>query len=782
VTQPGGDIQDLLRQLGVEALLREVESAGLKLHGRRMQCPWSQHSEPEARPAVVTELDSHVPGIYCHVCKDSGDLVDLLQQTRSISREAALAHVSTLKPPQRAPQLRVVSRPPEEEEGKLSPAEVSQLWGLLADDSPEGREYLRGLALEPVVDDALVRFAGTDDSTPREVVSHARRGYRLALQLSDVFGNPRGIQLLRITSAPRSETEVVSVKGSSTVRAFFGETAAVRFAPVVVVAQGARDWLAASLWAAGSGAAIIGAVGHSSLRRLATELQAAGVEVRGKVFALLEHNDKPKEESHREFTALKMLLSERGALCVEVKTPDEYATVSDWWKASPDRKWPPPAVAAEFEGLPGSDEEPKTVLAPGSALPTQKLHTTEKYAQNFSTLMALLDDPVSRSVALGTREEVSFSLMTHEIFVGGRAVNDDDFSTVRLNLEKYSRSTDGKPLQFQKPDIIAALRLLARRNSLHPLREYVSSLAWDGKHRLEVDFPRVLGHEAGGFDARILRRWAVSAVARAMQPGCKVDTVLILKGDGGVGKTKFFEALGGAWYSGSDVVPGDKDGKLVMRKFWMIEWGELDEMKRSRSMHATRRFLSLRRDDFREPYGRDIVSSDRHCVIVGTTNEQAIFQQMEGGHRRFWPIEVLAGAIDLRWLKANRDQLFAEALAIYREGLTCPDCADDADEHCAKHRWFLTPDEEAQLRARHENFEEDPHPWFDVLADWIESTNPTSLTTAQILQQGVDQKVEHFKPPNNNQIADLMKRLGWKKSREKGTRGRRFWVREEGLL
>src|SRR5260370_14381401 len=56
----------------------------------------------------------------------------------------------------------------------------------------------------------------------------------------------------------------------------------------------------------------------------------------------------------------------------------------------------------------------------------------------------------------------------------------------------------------------------------------------------------------------------------------------------------------------------------------------------------------------------------RSVVFVGTTNDWG-WHRDESGGRRFWPIKC-RGPVDIEWLQANREQLFAEAYDRYRRG------------------------------------------------------------------------------------------------------------------
>jgi predicted P-loop ATPase len=231
----------------------------------------------------------------------------------------------------------------------------------------------------------------------------------------------------------------------------------------------------------------------------------------------------------------------------------------------------------------------------------------------------------------------------------------------------------------------------------------------------------------------------IAAVARAMRPGCKVDDVLVLIGEQGVGKSTFFDVLAGEWFTDTPVNIGDKDGKLVMRKAWIVEWAELESMRRAKDQEAIKGFLSAKVDLFRKPYGRDVVEAPRHCVIVGTTNNRE-FLHDPSGNRRFWPLEV-KNRIDVEWLRANRSQLWAEAVALFRSG----------------EQWFLTHEENEQLReVQREHEHRDV--WADPIADYLHSQGLLDeVTTTHLLKEAVGVDVDKMSDRDSKRVAAIMK-------------------------
>jgi hypothetical protein len=758
------EIPELLRRLGEDALLREAEAAGLSPKGRRIRCPFEgcTHKGKDRERDAQVYAGGH-PRIFCYACEGRGDLVDLVQLTRGLSKAEAIAHLTgqPAPPPARAP-LQLVQPPVQDEPDRLSPNEVKRLWEAMAREDAAGQGYLEGRSLGDAVARGLVRFA-TERHADASVKSQGKRGYRAAVLLSDVVGNPRGVQL-RLVREPRAkEPKIVSIKGSVTSRAFFGDPGAIEAAPIVAVAEGLADTLALASWVGSSNVAVVGAAGKQFLPKLAEELEAANIPLEGKLFALFPQNDRPKNHSRREFVRLSQLLAKRGAHVVLVQTDAEFKDLAEWLHARPDIEWPPPELAKAFAPEPTdtTPAENKLELAEGCAVAIPAQVRAEYYAQDFTTLCALLDDPVHREAVMG-RGEISFCEMTSMVRMNGRTLTEIDLAAIRLGLESQGRSTDGKPLKFGIEDIAMALQLIARRRTVHPVRDWLKSLKWDGVRRIDTELADALGHSESSLASVLLRRWMISAVARAMKPGCKVDTALVLVGPQGAGKSSFFAALGGEWFTDSPVRVDDKDGKMVMRRTWIVEWAELDSMRRARDQEAIKAFLSSRVDHFRKPYGRDVQEVPRACVIVGTTNHRE-FLHDPTGNRRFWPIEV--SRIEVPWVRLNREQLFAEARELYESG----------------ERWWLDAEEEAELVDQsREHVVHDA--WLDPLADWLRSQRALSeVTTGHALANAIGKPAGQWTRADENRVGILLRELGWDRTRRR-VEGRIRWVYVRGGL
>lgn len=749
-----GDIPELLRQHGKEAIFALAESAGLR-KGNRLRCPFKGCNDQKDRPdnVYVYAAGNGVFKVKCYRCGGGGDLLDLLEAVHSWSKAEAIAHLRGVKLAPR-PALRVVPDPRLDAPDKLKPAEVRRLWDSLAVDDELGRGYLEGRGIEA---SPFVRFA-TDASKEKLVRPHPSNGRRVAMLLSDVVGNPRGIQVRLAREAKAKESKQKYVTGSNGRGAFFGQPELIEAAPLVLVAEGMCDTLALFQWAGGAGV-VVGAPGKGALASLAEELKASGIPVDGKVFVLFPQNDRPKNESRREFVRLAQLLSAEGAHPVLCATPAEWKDVAAWRCGQSDVEWPPAELARALgqPDEPGADAE---LVRPSGAAIAVPLHfTSERYGQDLSTLLTLLDDPVHREAIMG-HGELRLSDMAGEVYLGEKPFGRGDVTAVRYGLEQQGRSLEGKPLKFGKKEVEEALFLLASRRHFHPLTQWASGLKWTGKQLLDVELPVAFGQEPGGFTALLLRKWFMGAAARALQPGCKMDTMLVLVGPQGAGKSRFCRALGGPYFTDAKVDPDDDNGKRVMRGAWIIEWGELSSFRRARSLEEIKEHLSKQDDSYRPLYVEEMLKAPRHCAFCGTTNTREYWSDPSGA-RRFFTVEVTS--IDVAWVQLHREQLVAEAVAAVRSG----------EQH------WLTKAQEEQL-VEHNAAYQIEDDWEHLVDEWL-ADHPQwcETTTAQVLENVIKKPAGQWTAADHNRVGAVLHGKKWRLSRprtEDGGRAR-VWLR-----
>jgi putative DNA primase/helicase len=226
---------------------------------------------------------------------------------------------------------------------------------------------------------------------------------------------------------------------------------------------------------------------------------------------------------------------------------------------------------------------------------------------------------------------------------------------------------------------------IAQRSEFHPVRIYLDEAAkrWDGTTRIDHWLIDCFGAKD---DKRYLQeigpKFLLGAVARIYEPGCQMDTILVLEGAQGLGKSTAVRELANGWCADLAHDMGSKDAAIHIQGVWFGELSELTALARSQT-EIVKGFISRRIDRYRPPYGRNAIDRPRQTVFIATTNECEYLQDATGG-RRFWPVDCRT--IDIDMLRANRDQLWGEAVTRFRAG----------------HKWHLDkPTEVLAYREQH---------------------------------------------------------------------------------
>jgi predicted P-loop ATPase len=298
-----------------------------------------------------------------------------------------------------------------------------------------------------------------------------------------------------------------------------------------------------------------------------------------------------------------------------------------------------------------------------------------------------------------------------------------------------------------------AINLRARERSYHPIRDWLDTLVWDGQKRANVWMTTKLGADLNSYTQAIGRMFLVSLVARIFEPGCKADYMPVLEGPQGAMKSTACAILGGEFFS--DNLPEIGEGKDVsqhLRGKWLIEIGEMHAMSRAESAQL-KAFITRQVERYRPSYGRMEVTEPRQCVFIGTTNKEAYLRDETGG-RRFWPVKV--GKIDVNGLAADRDQLFAEAVHLYRGGEPWWPDRDFEREH-------ITPQQDARYEA---------DAWQEMIEAFLE--HQSKVTVGQVAKGALFIEAANIGTANQRRIAAIMERLNWRRQ-PVDWQGKRWW-------
>lgn len=350
-------------------------------------------------------------------------------------------------------------------------------------------------------------------------------------------------------------------------------------------------------------------------------------------------------------------------------------------------------------------------------------------------------------------------------FEGGRAGPWEETDAIKAAI--WLERSWGLPAKSRIVDEIA--RSIAWDARFNSVREWLDGVKgrWDRKERLPTFMRDVFGAEHNDYTEHVGIGLFVTAVARIYKPGCKVDTMVVLEGDQGIGKsTAIIEIFTPALYVDIIDPPSHKDFYITLQSAWCVEIGEMQAFTRS-EINQVKQAITRRDDKFRAPYDKAASDHPRQSIFVGTTNADMYLMDPTGG-RRFLPVKCTK--VDVKYCRAMREQLFAEAIERY-------------DKHF---RWWDFPRELAQ-REQDQRYVEDS--WQEPIVRWLEGgvsdnrypewierdvwtkgadnveRRPVlKATTTEVMQFGLQIEVSKHTRQDQMRVAQIMRRLGWLKS------------------
>lgn len=331
--------------------------------------------------------------------------------------------------------------------------------------------------------------------------------------------------------------------------------------------------------------------------------------------------------------------------------------------------------------------------------------------------------------------------------------------------------------------VMEAILAVSKRIEVDPLRDYLESRrnAWDGTLRLEGWLSRYLGAPDTPYARAIGKRWLISAVARALRPGCKVDCVLVLESrEQGTGKSAALRALAplDELFFDDDLALGTKDAAQSIASKWLIELGEIDKLSRH-ELGIMKAFITRQTDHYRPSYARAARDFPRHCVFAGSTNETEYLRDEE--NRRFWPVRT--GRIDLVALVRDRDQLWSEAVEAFDGG----------------HPWHVDTPELAALCRSEQEKRAQGDPWDEHVMLWLSGQTDKAdrecqarimgrrdcgcilccgTTTSGVLSAACGVEKAKQTKSEEMRVAAILRRLGWvrgEQERQSGSRVRPYF-------
>jgi predicted P-loop ATPase len=343
-------------------------------------------------------------------------------------------------------------------------------------------------------------------------------------------------------------------------------------------------------------------------------------------------------------------------------------------------------------------------------------------------------------------EGIRYDRFLQTILVGNDFLSDELVISLTARIETETR------VAWRQEHVRSAIIDIANQHQFSSLIEWLDSLEWDGEARIKTFFSDAYGCRATPYVSECARVLFLSAVARAYQPGCQADVMVVLIGPQGLGKSMGVAALCPfpGWYAddlGCDLFEG-RAGEGLQGK-WIFEFSEFARVNRA-TLDAVKSFVSRRVDHYRPPYGRIAKDFPRSCIFVGTTNDPHPLRDSE--NRRFMPLTCSDG--NLTWIKASRDQLWAEAVERVKKG----------------EPWWVS---DGELTSECEKVQEEARmddAWEMILAEKLDLRQKTTIQEASAM---LEIKTDRLDKATQMRISASLKAIGFSRKREPS--GQRAW-------
>lgn len=317
-----------------------------------------------------------------------------------------------------------------------------------------------------------------------------------------------------------------------------------------------------------------------------------------------------------------------------------------------------------------------------------------------------------------------------------------------------------------KEDIFDAVKEVSRRNSYHPIKDYLRDLRWDGIKRLDYWLSSICGVNNNQYIMDVGRKIFVAMVKRIHEPGCQFDYLPVLEGVQGIRKSTLIKSIVGdnKYYGSVSFHLNDKAFIENMQGKWILEVEEMSGQNKQ-EVERVRALISKTKDTMRMTYERVPEDYKRQSIMIGTRNpipgdDKWLYDP--AGNRRFWPI-ICNGAINIDLLLENRDMFFAEAMSLYKDG---------------EEIWLNDKDVE-KFATKEQEMRQMDDPWEDIIVNWLETkamSLSSHVTVNQIAIECLLINPERITRFVSSRIGRVLSKTDWVKLKETTGKRKQYYI------
>lgn len=306
-------------------------------------------------------------------------------------------------------------------------------------------------------------------------------------------------------------------------------------------------------------------------------------------------------------------------------------------------------------------------------------------------------------------------------------------------------------LDIGDSDAVAILNRVAKKQPYHPVRDYLEecySRYGTDTTILESIALRYFGASEPIHQTYIIKH-LIGSVKRVFEPGCKYDSMLILKGEQGAKKSTWLRTLyGDENFTDSVLGTEEKDSLMALSQYWACEYSEFETISTKKDVSQLKSWLARNRDDYRAPYAKTVKSHPRTFVLVGSTNRDD-FLKDETGSRRFMIIPVERD-IPIEQLVEERDRIWGAAVSLYRAGVAS----------------YLSSVEMKLQKIINEDYTQ-VDPWSDIIAAYLVNETREFIPTCHLLEKAIGLEANQMGTQESKRVAAIMLQFGFKRQRRR---------------